>query len=169
MRYTILNDEGPENPRKETDAAFGTILYTSYRYDLGDERVNGEEIDAKLNDPSVIALPVYAYIHGAIQLNTTGFSYRFDSGQSGCIYVSKEYVYRIWKIKRITAAQRESVLKSLANEVKIYSQYLNGEVYGYRIFDDAGEEIESCWGFYGLETAETEAQEAIRQRQENAA
>lgn len=169
MRYTILNDEGPMHPRKEEGTSFGTILYTSSRYELGDDRVSAEEIDEKMKDSSVIALPVYAYIHGSITLNTSGFSCHFDSGQSGCIYVSKEEVYRTFKIKRITAAQRQSIVKMLETEVKIYSQYLNGEVYGYRIFDDNDEEIDSCWGFYGLEAAKQEAEEAMKQRQECAA
>lgn len=166
MRYEILTDEGPMHPRKEEGTSFGTILYTSSRYELGDERVSGEEIDEKLKDPSVIALPVFAYIHGSVALNTTGFNDRFDSGQSGCIFVSKEDIRRIWKIKRITAAQRASVEEMLRNEIKIYSQYLAGEVYGYRIFDDQNEEIEACWGFYGMETAKQEAEEAMKQRAE---
>lgn len=164
MRYEILTDEGPESPREEKDDAFGTILYTSSRYNLGDERVDGEEIDQKLNDTSVIALPVYAYIHGGVTLNTTGYACRFDSGRSGCIYISKEEVRRIFNVKRISPQLHKRVEESLKSEIKVYSQYLNGEVYGYRIFDDNDEEIESCWGFYGLETAKQEAEEVIKAR-----
>jgi len=162
MRYQILTDEGPENPRAEQDSTFGTILYTSSRYELGDERVDGEEIQQKMKDSSVIALPVYAYIHGNVALNTTGFSCRFDSGQSGCIFITKEEVRRIFNVKRISPKLYEQVIESLKSEVKVYSQYLAGEVYGYRIFDDQDEEIESCWGFYGMETAEKEAEEAMK-------
>lgn len=164
MRYEIITDEGPMHPRKDQDS-FGTILYTSYRYELGDERVDGEEIERKLKDPSVIALPVYAMIHGSVQLNTTGFSCKFDSGQCGCIYITKEEVRKIWNIKRINSAKYVSVQEMLTAEIKIYSQYLAGEVYGYRIFDDQDEEIESCWGFYGMETAEKEAKEAVKARE----
>ena len=39
----------------------------------------------------------------------------------------------------------------MRGEVEEYGLFLQGEVYGYRIFDPAGEEIDSCWGFYGLE------------------
>jgi len=162
MRYEILNDEVTENPRKETDSTFGTILYTSSRYELGDEKVDGEEIQRKLKDPSVIALPVYAYIHSNVMLNTTGFNDLWDSGKSGCIYVSKEEVCRLWNFKRISSARLKWVKESLQKEIEIYSNYLSGEVYGYRIFDDQDNEIESCWGFYGLEYAKQEAEAAVK-------
>lgn len=155
------------HPRKDEET-FGTILYTSSRYELGDDQVSAEEIDEKMKDSSVIALPVYAYIHSGVVLNTKIFSCRFDSGQSGCIYISKEEVRRIFNVKRISPKLYKQVINSLESEVNIYSQYLNGEVYGYRIFDDNDQEIESCWGFYGFDTAQKEAQEIIKHYQKAA-
>jgi hypothetical protein len=136
---------------------------------LGDERVDQEEIEEKMKDSSLIAIPVYAMIHGSVQLNTTGFSCPWDSGQSGIIYVSKEEVRKTWNITKISKKRRELVIEALKNEIKTYSQYLSGEVYGYRIFDDNDEEIDSCWGFYGMDVAELEAKDAMKQRQQVAA
>jgi hypothetical protein len=44
--------------------------------------------------------------------------------------------------------------------------YLTGDVYGYVIqkLDDDGEvedEVDSCWGFYGMDDVEAEAQRAL--------
>lgn len=161
MRYEIITDEGPESPRQN---GFGTILYTSSRYELGDERVEAEEIEEKMKDTSVIAIPVYAMIHGSVQLNTTGFNCTWDSGQCGIIYVSKEEIRKTWNLTKISKKKREWVIEALKHEIEIYSQYLSGDVYGYRIFNDKDEEIESCWGFYGLETVKKEAQEALETR-----
>ena len=166
MRYEILTDEGPESPRQD---GFGTILYTSFRYELGDERVDQEEIEEKVKDSSLIAIPVYAMIHGSVQLSTSKFSCPWDSGQSGIIYISKEEVRKTWNLTKISKKRRELVIEALKNEIKTYSQYLSGEVYGYRIFDDNDEEIDSCWGFYGMDTAESEAKDAMKQRQQVAA
>jgi hypothetical protein len=41
-------------------------------------------------------------------------------------------------------------------EVKEFSAYLSGEVYGYVIDDDG----DSCWGFYSVEDAIEAAKEA---------
>ena len=41
------------------------------------------------------------------------------------------------------------VEKVLRGEVKVYDQYLQGDVYGYVIEDADGEEIDSSWGYYG--------------------
>jgi hypothetical protein len=161
MRYEILNDEDPQHPRKEFDV-FGTILYTSSRYELGDERVSAEEIQSKTQDTSVIALPVFAFIHGSVTLNTGGFDCPWDSGQCGIIYITKDKVRETFKVKRISTTLLKQVRETLQSEVKTYSQYLSGEVYGYRILNDQNEEVDSCWGFYGLENVEAEAKEALQ-------
>ena len=39
-------------------------------------------------------------------------------------------------------------------EIKTLSEYVAGEVYGYKLFNEEDEEIDSCWGFYGDNPAE---------------
>ena len=46
-------------------------------------------------------------------------------------------------------ALRECALRMMRSEVAEYDDYLAGNVYGYRLFGRAGEEVDSCWGFYG--------------------
>lgn len=38
---------------------------------------------------------------------------------------------------------------------------MNGDVWGYIIEDKDGEQVESCWGFYGYDYCETEGQEVL--------
>jgi hypothetical protein len=40
--------------------------------------------------------------------------------------------------------------------------YVNGECYGYVIKDAAGNEIEACWGFIGIERAENDGTHEAR-------
>lgn len=108
-------------------------------------------------DDNYVLLPVYMYEHGNIALSTSSFSCPWDSGQVGYIYVSKEKVveeYGDWTAETVAQAT-----KLLEGEVETYSQYLNGEVYGYVIEDGGGEETEegSCWGFYGMDYCIEEA------------
>jgi hypothetical protein len=57
-----------------------------------------------------------------------------------------------------TRSKAKSLLEA---EVTELGSWCAGEVYGYRIEDEAGNDLDSCWGFYGLEHAEQEAKEAL--------
>lgn len=46
------------------------------------------------------------------------------------------------------------------SEVRVYAQWLEGDVYGYSIEDANGDHLDSCWGFIGYEYAEEEASRA---------
>jgi hypothetical protein len=45
----------------------------------------------------------------------------------------------------------------MAGEVETYSQWANGEVYGYDVQDKEGNSLDSCWGFYGIDYCREEA------------
>lgn len=149
----IVQDTDPQNPRTEWDN-LGTILYTSSRYKLGDKRVSSGEIEEIVDDPEMICLPVYAYIHGGIALSCGGFSCSWDSGQSGIIYISKERVREEFGDKPI-----EFVHNVLEAEIKTFGQYLSGEVYGYVVRDGDGALLDSCYGYFGYDTAKVEGEE----------
>lgn len=55
---------------------------------------------------------------------------------------------------------RRNMAKS---DLETYTQWANGEVYGYTIVNQYGEEVEdgSCWGIYGSEYALEEAKMAV--------
>ena len=148
-------DDNPESPREWDN--LGEILYTSHRYVLGDRRVDSEEITKTLARKDVVSLPVYAYIHSGTCLNTTGYSCPWDSGQSGIIFVTKEQIRKEYSCKIVTKKIREKVLSVLRSEVETYSQFCEGQVYGYQIKEKDGEETDSCWGFFGLEYCKAEA------------
>ena len=143
----IVPDNNYESPR-ECDN-LGTILYTSSRYILGDKKVYIEDIDAIIKRKDAIYLNVYAYIHGGVCLNTSGFSCPWDSGQCGIIYTTKKEVLKNYNKKRITKKLLKLVYNSLKNEIKTFSDYLEGNTYGYQVFDESKDVIESCYGFIG--------------------
>ena len=77
-----------------------------------------------------------------ITISTSSFSCRWDSGQIGWIYITKDKI----EAEGWTPEQAD---KYLEGEVEVYDNYLTGEVYGFRIEDADGENVESCWGYYG--------------------
>lgn len=144
---SIEQDENPMNPREDDN--LGRMLCRHTRYNLGDEpQANREEVldilEGRKKD--VVALPLYLYDHSGITMNTTGFSCPWDSGMVGCIFASYDKIRSWYGVKRITKAVIEKVKESLRSEVKVYDDYISGNVYGYVIKKD-DEEMDSSWGY----------------------
>ena len=106
-------------------------------------------------EQNTVMLPLYLYDHSGITMRTSSFSCNWDSGQVGFIYCTKEKA-----MKELGCSEnewRERATDCLEGEVETYDQYLTGDVYGYIIKDEQGEEEESCWGFFGYDYCEQEA------------
>ena len=185
----ICQDEDPMSPREWEN--LGTMICYHDRYNLGDvqrrggyddfiEYINGEfnilepeyydleesEVKRveKWMDRNLIILPLYLYDHSGITMRTAQFSCPWDSGQVGFIYVSLEKIRKEYKVKRVSKTLRERVEGYLRGEVETYDQYLTGDVYGYDIVDETGEEevdVGSCWGFYGRDYCISEAKSQV--------
>jgi hypothetical protein len=61
------------------------------------------------------------------------------------------------------AITTENALKAMHAEIEMYGAYLAGEVYGYEVVDSNGNELDSCWGFYGLDHVESGLAENVAQ------
>lgn len=134
----IHYDEGGWNPREWDNAGIFVMFHN--RYNFGDKHNfnNPDELDEYLADNNMLVLPVYMYDHSGVTIKTTPFGCRWDSGQIGYIYMSAE-----------DAKAYQNPYEVLDHEIKVLDSYLRGEVYGYKIFDDEGEELDSCWNFIG--------------------
>lgn len=139
----IIRDELAENPREAWDN-LGTFYMRHKRYAFGDK--NATEPD---EDFDGIRLPVYMYDHSGLTINTTGFNCPWDSGQIGWIYISRQKIFKEYGWKVLTKKRRETIENYLKNEIEVVNAWLQGDVYGYIVLDGSGEEIASCWGFYG--------------------
>lgn len=155
----IFQDEEPENPREDyTESCLGIMFYSSRSYTLGDVNLCNslKSMDDYVADEICIKLPVYAYIHGGVTIDTKPIMnphMGFDSGQCGEIFTTKAKIRQWFGVKRITSFTREKALKQLQAEVNTFNQYLSGGVYGFKTFDKAsGDEIDSCWGIYDSPT-----------------
>ena len=173
-RIKIFNDESPESPRTSMDN-LGKMICFHRRYNLGDKHDydhndysgwDEQRTAIEKNENTCVILPLYLYDHSGITISTSPFSCRWDSGQIGWIFVSKEKVRKEYGVKRITKEVIEKVTKVLEGEVETYDQYLRGDIYGYEIVEvtkcELGHEHEtfkdSCWGFYGQEVCVEEAE-----------
>lgn len=156
----IHYDQDASSPREWDN--LGEILYIkNSRYVLGDREVTHEEMKKVIESKNNICLPVYAYIHSGVCLNTTGFSCQWDSGQSGVIVVSKEKARK--EYGRLTKQVMAKIRRVLASEVAVYSQWLEGQNYGFTLHDSTGKEVDSCWGYVGYDSPEALAEEILKE------
>lgn len=107
------------------------------------ERIKGKRLLEQF-----FIFPVFMYDHSGVSLSLRPFQCPWDSGQVGYIYVSKAKAEEEFP-NLSDSALEEQVLKIFKGEIAVYSQYLEGEVYGY--MEEGGEE-DSCWGFYGYDS-----------------
>jgi hypothetical protein len=174
----IKLDDSPENPREWDNT--GTMVFFHKRNSMGDKNHgltrdmfnSWDELESHLikEKNAGVVLPVYMYDHSGITISTKPFSCPWDSGQIGFIYVDKKSAkenfyskkrkpYQVWN-KEL----EKKVTECLESEIKIYDDYLNGNVYGFVITGPNGEEVEdgSRWGFIGdIEYCISEAKETV--------
>ena len=154
----IYIDTDPLNPRTESDN-MGHMVCFHRRYSLGDEGHgirqsdfdSWDELESYLvkEEGAVVILPLYLYDHSGITMRTHSFNDRWDSGQVGFIYATRKDILDNWGGKKLTKDLRQKAHDLLVAEVQDYDDYLTENVYGYVLEDEDGEELWSCWGYFG--------------------
>lgn len=159
--YTIKieYDTDPMSPREWDN--LGTMTCSHRRYNLGDEQFDAgnfegwDDVRASLVAAGArVILPLRLLDHSGISMSVGSDAHPhdpggWDSGQVGFIYVTAAKLREEYSVKRITKAIEAKAEEVLRAEVTTYDEYLTGDVYGYVIEDPDGNDVESCWGFYG--------------------
>ncbi len=143
VRAVVVLDSDPIDPR-ENGGSFGRILTLAPRRSIASDetRPHGEEHAEEIMEGAAVRLPIYMFSHSGDTIATKPFGCRWDSGQVGWVYCTPEDLKREgFTVERAT--------EFIQNEIATQDHYIRGNVYGCRILDDDGEEINACWGFYG--------------------
>lgn len=146
----IVQDKSPLNPRDENNV--GVMFCAHRRYTLGDS--GAEDPRQMLDDAFALRLPIYMYDHSGLAFSHTPFSCQWDSGQLGEHYITVDAANENWP-GWSSDKLMEAMKQCLANELKTYGHYVSGDVWGYIIVDEEGDEYDSGWNFYGDDLAET--------------
>jgi hypothetical protein len=130
----------------------GHMICFHRSYQLGDKHnMSVEELKELVRRNDVVALPLFLYDHSGITMSTSNSSYpfncRWDGCQVGYIYITKEAIRKEYG----TAGKKniEKAIKYLCGEVRVYDDYIRGNIYGFVVEDEEGQQIDSCWGYIG--------------------
>ena len=164
----IYYDSDAENPREF--AEYDSVIAYKSQYTLGEEiipepidwleeklnvRKKYEYSNARLAELEAIffdrfiAKRIYLYEHSGLAVSTSPFSNKWDSGQVGYIYITKEKVRDNYNVKKVGKKVKELVLENLEAQVEVLNHYVSGDVFGFKILDSEDSVVDSYWGFYG--------------------
>ena len=174
----IRKDADPESPRDWSNAwkwysnhkkicfdrNWNTKKYLSIDDIFDGETEAGETIcDAIMRqNPDVLSMrPIYLYEHSGYAVSLSSLADKWDSGIGAYAVLTKKDALQFWG----TGHSDEELVKladnELKHEVETFSQYLDGEVYGYVVEDASGNETDSCWGYYGIEDCIADAKSNV--------
>jgi len=115
-----------------------------------------DEVEAwtKKNKAKWYIIPLWMYDHSGTAYRVgqnNPFNCPWDSGRVGIIALKRSE----WGPK-----SEEEYFKAAQSVAETYSDWANGNCYGYIIEDEEGEELDACWGFIGMEHVEESARHA---------
>lgn len=182
--YKIVQDEYPVNPRIWDNLA--TILCRYRDYNLSDKEIPSSYFDDTKNEIEINSIDklveytqynnkdtkVYyqvlsIYEHGGITMSSyrlndaPKYSYndRWDSSVIGIVYTTKEIIKK--NFNNIEDDQIEDKAHEIIKqEIKIFNQYLGGDVYLYQVFRN-GNLLNSRSSFYSENDAVENALDVI--------
>lgn len=164
-KVVIEPDPDPSNPRIDHDNV--TILHCAHgRYTLGDNECNealGPEALREKYGRVAYMRPLYMMDHSGLALSLSPFSCPWDSGQVGWVVITEETMKREYQASDVYPTSEAWCEAIAQGEVETYHQFVSGAVYGYRIIEvladgQDGEEVDACWGMYGHDYCEKEAE-----------
>lgn len=101
----------------------------------------------------IFALPILCYEHSLIKYYIGDSLDYFDGSIAGFAWAYKRDLYKEYNIKRLSHKSRANIEKKISKTLNVYSEYVNGNAYGFTFTDCNGEE-DSCWGFLGYDSDE---------------
>lgn len=160
VSVSIVPDPEPSDPREWDN--LGHMVCGHRRYTLGDEQANSIEALKEAIEGARVALPLYLLDHSGISMSTGSFNDPWDSGMVGYIVATDEAIRGCYAMAPDAEIGEDVILRvteNLKGEVETYDAYLRNDVCGYIVAGDTRYE-ESCWGFFSVEDAKHDANEA---------
>jgi len=172
----VEHDNDPMNPRTEWDN-ITTMFCFHKRYDIGDKTDyksvdfdSWDEFKSQIESDHKVLLikPLYMYDHSGVTISTSPFSCQWDSGQVGWVFISEKQLNLMCGKEFERGEENLSLIMN--SEVRIYDEYLTGEVYQYKVYEietcNKGHEhktlVECCGSYYNEDDCWDEGKSVLR-------
>lgn len=152
----IYFDDFAEQPFSHDDAVRIVVLHRRYIDPAcGECGHDPDELAAweRENADRWFIIPLFLYDHSGVIYRaaySNPFHCRWDSGRVGTVALRRAD----WGSGNEPDERLAAYAQSVAEE---YSCWANGECYGYVLTDIAGRELDSCWGYIGIDHVRREA------------
>lgn len=155
----IYHDQDVEQPFEDDDAVRIVVLHR--RYIDPSKGACGRDPDEvaeweRENAPDWFTIKLFLYDHSGTAYrvgHSNPFHCPWDSGRVGIIALKRSE----WGKGKVSDDTLADYAQRIAEH---YSEWANGQCFGYVLEDSSGNELDSCWGFIGMESVEQEAQAA---------
>jgi hypothetical protein len=169
VRITIYADAYAPNPL-EAWSEMGTILSLNSEHNNYDPAGIGEAIETNAD-----AVKLSYYEHGLCRWSVSGELPAADHCPWDSVSIAGIWLpdaETLESAKPYSGRTRQLFMRKRAREAcEVYTQWCNGDIYGYEIERDhtckecgsnKTEPLDSCWGFFGLDTCLSEAESAAK-------
>jgi len=158
LRAFVIQEENPDNPLWGWDTGVTFLVDKRSRHFGGLASSNAPESED--SEEWAFVFPLYGFVHSMQSISLEPFGCPWDSGQIGFIGITKSDLDGYFG-KNLT---EEEARKSISALISALNHYFMGEVYGFKIEKEIDGEwlvVDECWGYYGQETAQAEAEQML--------
>ncbi len=166
--WEVLEDVYAEHPYKDWDMLSQMLFsrsFSHYSHCPGVSESTQQDWRNFSQEPPwddlIYLTPIYVYSHGGTTFSLRPFSDRWDSGQVGWLFVTREAAEQNWP--KYGGWVLAKCAERLADqEFKVFEDWVDDGAWGWQVKDQDGELVESCWGYYDKAHARTEAIECAQ-------
>lgn len=115
------------------------------------------DLCANLDKKGIYVLPILKYEHGLVKYYIGDSVDRWDGGVVGFAWRDKKELCKEYGVKKLSQKLKtETIEKVVESELKAYTNFANGEVYGFELYsrEDGEDVIDSCYGFIGYDSTD---------------
>lgn len=138
LGYFITQDNRYNSP--DTNEELQAVIKAGGEY-ASSQAEHIKYIKSHYSEKILDIYPVTKYEHGGVSYSL-GTVHGFDNSNNG-FYIITE------KTQKEVGTNKKDFEKQVRQELKTYTEWANGEVYGFDTIDEFGNSIESVWGFVG--------------------
>ncbi len=144
LGYFLTKDSRYNSPDGTDNPLYEIMLEAEQDANNAEEHMSLMKKMAKKQGITIIAIfPVVKYEHGMVNYKL-GIIHGWDYSNNGFYIITKESQEEL-------GISKKDFIKTIEQELEVYNQYANGQVYEFILYNEKGEQEDACTGFYEID------------------